>query len=61
MKVQRYAITNTVVQDQTAAIEVDWSAETKTGKTFRARFAFFFEVRGGKIVAQRNHDCFDPF
>lgn len=61
MKTQRYEITGAVAQGDRAAVEVDWRAETTAGKAFRARFAFFFEVKDGKVVAQRNYDCFDPF
>lgn len=61
MASQRYEITGAVVQGSSAAVEVDWRATTKTGQSFRARFAFFFDVRDGQIVAQRNYDCFDPF
>ena len=61
MAAQRYTITGTVVEGDRAALEVDWHAETKAGKAFRARFAFFFEVNDGKVVRQRNYDCFDPF
>ena len=31
------------------------------GGQMRARFAQFYELRDGKIVAQRNYDCFDPW
>jgi ketosteroid isomerase-like protein len=31
------------------------------GTNIRARFAMFFELRDGKITAQRNYDCFDPW
>jgi ketosteroid isomerase-like protein len=31
------------------------------GDTMRAHFAVFLEIRGGRIVSQRNYDCFDPF
>lgn len=61
MATQRYEMTGAVVQGEKAAVEVDWYAETKDKKTFRARFAFFIELKDGKIVAQRNYDCFDPF
>jgi len=26
-----------------------------------ARFAIFLEIRDGKIAAQHNYDCFDPW
>lgn len=61
MAKQRFEITNAVTEGRHAAVEADFFGETKDGKTFRARFAMFFEVTGGKIVRQRNYDCFDPF
>jgi ketosteroid isomerase-like protein len=61
MAKQRFEITNAVTQGRHAAVEADFFGEAKSGKTFRARFAMFFEVVDGKIVSQRNYDCFDPF
>jgi ketosteroid isomerase-like protein len=61
MATQCFEITNAVTQGRHAAVEADFVGETKSGKTFRARFAMFFEVVDGKIVSQRNYDCFDPF
>jgi ketosteroid isomerase-like protein len=61
MATQRFEITNAIVGNDQAAVEADFVGETKAGRTFRARFAMFFEVKNGKIVAQRNYDCFDPF
>ena len=31
------------------------------GQTLRARFAIFLEFRDGRIVRQRNYDCFEPW
>ena len=61
MAEQRFEITNALVCGDQAAVEADFVGETKSGKRFRARFAMFFEVKDGKIAAQRNYDCFDPF
>ena len=61
MAKQRLEITNAVESGRHAAVEADFFGEAKNGKTFRARFAMFFEVVDGKIVSQRNYDCFDPF
>lgn len=33
----------------------------KGGSEMRAHFATLLEFRDGKIVAQRNYDCFDPW
>jgi ketosteroid isomerase-like protein len=32
-----------------------------TGGTMRVHFALFMDFRDGKIAAQRNYDCFDPW
>lgn len=61
MAKQRFEITNAVSEGRHAAVEADFSGETRDGKAFRARFAMFFEVEGDEIVRQRNYDCFDPF
>ena len=31
------------------------------GGEMRARFAVFLQFRDGKIVSQRNYDCFEPW
>jgi ketosteroid isomerase-like protein len=31
------------------------------GDVMRARFGVFLDFREGRIAAQRNYDCFDPF
>jgi ketosteroid isomerase-like protein len=50
------------------ALEVRWSGTLAVpvgsfpaGGEMRARFAVFLDFRDGKIVAQRNYDCFEPF
>lgn len=60
MAKQRFEITNAVSEGRHAAVEADFFGEAKSGQTFRARFAMFFEVEGDRIVRQRNYDCFDP-
>ena len=50
MAKQRFEITNAVSEGRHAAVEADFFGEAKNGKTFRARFAMFFEVVDGKIV-----------
>ena len=49
-------------------LEVIWTgtravpvATLPAGAQMRARFAVFLEFRDGRIVAQRNYDCFDPW
>jgi len=31
------------------------------GTIMKARFVQFFEFRAGRIVAQRDYDCFEPW
>ena len=64
---QRYEIRNEVAQGNFVALEVLWTGtlavpfgSLAVGDNMRAHFAVFIELRDGKIVAQRNYDCFDP-
>ena len=65
---QRFEIENVVAVGDEVALEVRWSGELllpfgllKAGDRMRAHFAVFIELRDGKIIRQRNYDCFDPF
>lgn len=65
---QRYEVRNALASGDSVALEVTWTATLKipfgsipAGGTMRAHFGVFLDFRGGKIVAQRNYDCFDPF
>ena len=66
---QEFEILSTVAAGDTVAVEAAWSGtlavaigpETPAGTVMRARFAQFFRFRDGKIVAQRNYDCFYPW
>jgi ketosteroid isomerase-like protein len=65
---QRYTVVNTIASGDQVALEVEWSAtlaipfgSIHAGGEMRARFAVFLEFRDGKIVRQRNYDCFEPF
>jgi len=65
---QRYTIKNAITQGDTIALEVTWTGALAIpigalvpGDTMRANFALFIQFRDGKIIAQRNYDCFDPF
>ena len=60
--IQAYAIQNTVI------LEVLWVGilaipvgGLSIGDEMRAHFAVFLEFRDGRIVRQRNYDCFEPF
>jgi len=65
---QRYEIRNVIASGDRIALEVIWTATLKVplgtipaGGEMRAHFGVFFDFRDGRIAAQRNYDCFDPF
>jgi hypothetical protein len=60
--VKSYSFENTVI------IEAIWTGtlaiplgNIPVGGTMKAWFAQFYEFKDGKIIKQRNYDCFDPF
>jgi ketosteroid isomerase-like protein len=68
MASQSFEVLNAVVHGDQVALEVQWTGTLAiafgtlpAGGQMRARFAQFFELRAGKIVAQRNYDCFEPW
>jgi ketosteroid isomerase-like protein len=65
---QHYTVVNALECGDTVVLEVRWRAvlakglgKLTPGTEMRARFAMFVELRDGKIAAQRNYDCYDPF
>ena len=65
---QRYEIVNALASGNQVAVETIWTGtlavpfgSIPAGGEMRARFAIFLELRDGRIVRQRNYDCFDPF
>jgi ketosteroid isomerase-like protein len=65
---QQYEVRNVLATGDQVALEVVWTAtlhvpvgSLPAGGEMRAHFAVFLEFHDGKIVAQRNYDCFDPF
>lgn len=65
---QRYEIHSEMEIGDRVALEVTWLGTLKIpfqnlspGAQMRARFALFLDFRDGRIVAQRNYDCFDPW
>ncbi|MCX6046136.1 MAG: nuclear transport factor 2 family protein [Chloroflexi bacterium] len=65
---QRYEIQNELASGNFVVLEVIWIGtlaipigSLAIGDTMRAHFAVFIEFRDGKIIAQRNYDCFDPW
>jgi len=68
MSSQRYEIVNIFGAGDQVALEVRWTGtlaiavgSLPAGGQMRARFAVFLAFRDGKIAAQRNYDCFDPW
>ncbi|MEK9500262.1 nuclear transport factor 2 family protein [Gaopeijia maritima] len=69
MAQQSFEILNAVARGDTVVVESNWtgtlavdlSEQTPAGSQMRARFAQIFEFADGKIIAQRNYDCFYPF
>jgi ketosteroid isomerase-like protein len=68
MSQQRYEIKNALTTENFVALEVLWTGtlaipfgSLPAGGQMRAHFAVFLELRDGKIVAQRNYDCFEPW
>lgn len=68
--VRRQAFTerHAVAQGNHVFVEVLWEGELAVqagalapGDTMRAHCAIVLELRDGKIVQQRNYDCFEPF
>ena len=65
---QRYEIKNAVVSGDFVIMEVLWTGKLAVavgtlpeGGKMKAHFAVFIEFGEGKIVAQRNYDCFEAW
>ena len=65
---QSYEVVSMVEQGDRVAVEASWSAvlavsvgSLAAGQKMSAHFAMFFQLRGGRIAAQRNYDCFDAW
>jgi ketosteroid isomerase-like protein len=65
---QRFDVRNAVANGDEVALEVDWSAtlavpvgSLPAGGTMRASLGVFLTFRDGRIISQRNYDCFEPF
>ncbi len=65
---ERYDILTLGEQGDEVAAEVIWTARLNVplgtlaaGGLMRAHLAMFITWRDGKIISQRNYDCFEPF
>jgi len=68
MSAQSFTLLHAVASGNHVAVEVQWVGilavpygSLSVGGEMRARFAIFLEIRDGKIAAQHNYDCFDPW
>jgi ketosteroid isomerase-like protein len=68
MAAQRFEILGVVASGSQVALEILWTGTLAVpfgtmspGDQMRARIAVFIEIRDGRIAAQRNYDCYDPF
>lgn len=68
MQSQRYELVKAYESGNTVIIEAIWTAtiaipigSIPAGGEMKAYFAQFFEFEQGKIIRQRNYDCFEPF
>lgn len=68
MASQHYEVLNVVASGAHVALEARWTGtlavpvgSLPAGGEMRARFAMFFEFKGGKIWRVRNYDCFEPW
>jgi ketosteroid isomerase-like protein len=65
---ETYEIRNAMASGNQVALEVLWSGtlakglgSLPAGGSMHAHFAVFLDFADGKIVAQRNYDCFEPW
>lgn len=68
MSAQRYDVRGALADGDRVALEVLWTGtlaipigSLPAGGEMRAHFGVFLDFRDGRIAAQRNYDCFDPF
>ena len=68
LSAQKYDILSIVADGGSVAVEAHWTGNLavpfgtlSAGAEMRAAFAMFFRCREGRIVSQRNYDCFYPW
>jgi ketosteroid isomerase-like protein len=68
LREQRYQVERAFADGNAVVLEVLWvgtlaidRGSIAAGQELRAHFAVVLELRNGRIIAQRNYDCFDPF
>lgn len=65
---EKYEIINKYTSESVVIVEVVWRGvldipigKLKPGDTMKAYFAQFYEFKDGRIIRQRNYDCFEHF
>ena len=66
---QSYRVGAALAEGERVALEVAWTGtlacafgeQLPQGTTLRARIGMFLEFRDGRIVAQRNYDCYEAW
>jgi ketosteroid isomerase-like protein len=68
LREQRYAVRSSIATGDTVVLEVEWSGTLAVGfgslpegYELRAYVAMFLELLDGRIVSQRNYDCYEPW
>jgi ketosteroid isomerase-like protein len=68
LSAQTFEVLTRMASGERVALEVQWTGtlaiplgSLAAGDAMRARFGVFLDFRDGRISAQRNYDCFDPF
>jgi ketosteroid isomerase-like protein len=68
LRSQRYEVRRIVENGDDVAVELEWTGvlavpamNLSAGHEMRAFVAMFLTFRDGKIVSQRNYDCYPPF
>jgi ketosteroid isomerase-like protein len=68
MSRQIYKVTHEIAEGDRVALEVEWEGtlaipfrSIPAGGQMKAFFAVFLEFREGKIIRQRNYDCFEAW
>lgn len=66
-KVLTSQIRNALANGDQVALEIDWTGTLAVpfqtipaGGQMRAHFAAFLQFKDGKIISQRNYDCYEP-
>lgn len=66
MTSQRYLVRNAIASADQVAMEIEWTGmlavpfqDIPAGGQMRAHFGMFLQFKNGKIISQRNYDCYE--